>query len=163
MQLHFLNKYTYLVFAITLTLFYCKKSEPGTNLNPQNTVSRNPQFDLLPESFKKFYQQFHSDSLFQINHIVFPLEGLPDHADPEYIENEPFFWTQDQWLFQSGIHINEEAFSTQYSNLADVLIEEKITDKKNGLVLIRRFANASGGWRLIYYAGMNMYRKNNSN
>jgi len=31
----------------------------------------------LPDDFKKFYEKFHTDSSYQMKHIIFPLEGIP--------------------------------------------------------------------------------------
>ena len=33
----------------------------------------------LPEDFVAFYERFLQDSLYQMEHINFPLEGIPDN------------------------------------------------------------------------------------
>ena len=35
----------------------------------------------LSNDFQVFYELFHRDSSYQMEHITFPLEGLPDYAD----------------------------------------------------------------------------------
>ncbi|MEP7196981.1 MAG: DUF4348 domain-containing protein [Saprospiraceae bacterium] len=116
------------------------------------------EFEALPEDFKDFYFKFHKDSLFQMSSIFFPLEGLPNNADPEFIANEKYFWTPDQWRFQSEIIVENEIYETNYTNVSNMIIEETITERQRDLKLIRRFAKTGSGWRLIYYAGMNKYK-----
>ncbi|MCC6815519.1 MAG: hypothetical protein IT267_03800 [Saprospiraceae bacterium] len=139
-----------------------KSKEPSilNRIESPNTLT-HLKYDDLQEDFKNFYQQFHKDSIFQMSCIFFPLEGLPDHADPEFIGNEKYYFSPDQWIFQNTIPIQSENYSVDYTNISNMLIEETITDKKLDLKLIRRFAKTGGGWRLIYYAGMNKYSSTN--
>lgn len=138
----------------------CKHSNRDPSIkdrvNESSKVSEG-NFEQLPTDFMEFYYKFHSDSLFQMSSIFFPLEGLPNHADPEFIANEKFFWSPDQWEFQKQIVKNNKDYSANYINVSDMLVEETITELKSGLKLIRRFAKTGSGWRLIYYAGMNKY------
>lgn len=117
--------------------------------------SGQEQFDQLPESFRTFYNKFHEDSSYQMEHIVFPLEGLPDHADPEDVKINPFYYTADQWILHKLF--DPKTNTLVYLELGGVIIEERITESKYGLTIIRRFANSSSGWRLIYYGGLNRY------
>lgn len=152
-----------IVLSLSLYLFSCKQaaqqktetSENNGNAGGYEMVS----YEKLPEDFKEFYEKFHQDSLFQKEHIFFPLEGLPDNADPEYIGNDQFFWTADQWQYQNGKGMDDPKFERIYTNLANVLIEERIQDKTNQLTVIRRFSKSANDWRLIYYAGLNMYSR----
>jgi hypothetical protein len=146
---------------LTLLLSGCKSSpEPAKKEGTPSQTRTGPElaFSDLPADFAAFYAQFHQDSLFQIQHIHFPLEGLPEHADPEFIGDEAFYWSPDQWVFQKSGFKESANYEVVYSNLADILIEEKITEKKYGLVVIRRFAKSGDGWNLIYYAGLNKYK-----
>lgn len=142
--------------AILILLSSCQNNE-SRNKNLEN--HKKNSFESLPADFRNFYSQFHEDSIFQINHIFFPLEGLPNHADPAFIGGEKFFWSADQWIFQKSGFQEDRTFESNYLNLDDVLIEEKIKDINTDLILIRRFAKTGDGWRLIYYAGMNKYSK----
>ncbi|MBK9108664.1 MAG: DUF4348 domain-containing protein [Saprospiraceae bacterium] len=118
----------------------------------ENTISG------LPEDFTAFYEQFHKDSLFQMQHIDFPLKGLPDGADPEEKNFDDFYYTSDNWVMHKTF--NPQLFNSEFLILADILIEERITEKKYQLMIIRRFAKGSQGWRLIYYAGLNKWTDN---
>jgi hypothetical protein len=45
--------------------------------------------------FMVFYERFHSDSLFQLEHITFPLQGLP--SDLSSTKTSNFRWEQENW------------------------------------------------------------------
>lgn len=148
------------MLAISFWMNSCKsKSNEPTLRNKidSSTQTTDSEFDQLPEDFKEFYFAFHRDSVFQMNSIFFPLEGLPDAADPEFIGNEKYFWSPDQWVFQHQIIKDDPKYKNTYLNVSNMIIEEKIIEKETGLTLIRRFAKTGSGWRLIYYAGMNKY------
>ena len=59
-----------ILFSITLTLLSCKQKEAASEALG----------DTLPEDFVTFYERFLQDSLYQMEHINFPLEGIPDNA-----------------------------------------------------------------------------------
>ncbi len=141
-----------LIFLIGL-LFGCGQSGPRQAEGPGKP---GPEESSLPADFKEFYARFEQDSLFQMEHIDFPLKGLPDHADPDEKDYEDFYYTADQW----DIHkpIDYKKFDVTFVMLAEILIEERIVDRKYQLTIVRRFAKGSGGWRLIYYAGLNSYK-----
>lgn len=137
------------------TVFMLTSACSSGNSNNSSSQSAENEGTALPEDFKTFYQQFHQDSAYQWEHIDFPLKGLPDHADPEEKDFEDFYYTQDQWLMHRLF--DQKHYRVNYIILSDIIIEERITDRKNQLTIVRRFAKGSGGWRLIYYAGLNKY------
>ncbi|HRI00664.1 MAG TPA: hypothetical protein PK006_06395 [Saprospiraceae bacterium] len=110
------------------------------------------------EDFLLFYKKFHDDSVFQLASIVFPLEGLPDQADPDYIGSDKFYYTRDTWVIQTGSLESNKDFDHEFKVILPTLIEDIYTHKENKIKVIRRFAKASEGWRLIYYAGLNFYK-----
>lgn len=110
----------------------------------------------LPADFGTFYAKFHEDSTYQIAHIDFPLRGLPDGADVEDPDVEDYYYTADQWRMHRLF--DPKDFETRFLILADMLIEERIIDRRQGWMIIRRYARDNVGWKLIYYAGVNNYR-----
>jgi hypothetical protein len=141
-------------------LISCKKKSNTPSIVDRvesSSIKSQLSYSELTDDFKEFYLHFHSDSIFQMSCIFFPLEGLPDNADPGFIGNEKYFWSPDQWVVQKELPNDDNKFSREYTTINDILIEETITDKELDLKLIRRFAKTGGGWRLIYYAGMNKY------
>lgn len=146
-----------IIFLLTLLLTSCKNSvQEKTDHLPVSSESFAADTSL-PQDFFEFYKLFHEDSLFQIIHIDFPLKGLPQNADPEDPNYDDFYYTKDQWEIHKAFDLNQ--FNREFVNMADIVIEERITEKKYGLMIIRRFSKGSDGWRLIYYAALNKYKR----
>jgi len=60
------------------------------------------------ESFTDFYNKFHTDSEYQLERIVFPLEGLPPFADTI----ERYYWQKDEWQIHKPF--NNEGYLIRY-------------------------------------------------
>lgn len=155
---HLHSKYRWLVLLIWFDVLCisCKnKDQKQAALIESTSVLKDQNSKPLPADFIDFYQKFHADSIFQMEHIDFPLKGMPDHADPEDMKDD-YYYTSDQWTMHKSF--DPKKFSISYLNLSDILIEEKILEKEHNLMIIRRFAKHTGGWSLIYYAGLNKYK-----
>ncbi len=128
-----------IVFFISfLSLLIGCKSSPKTEGNLK-----------LPDSFVQFYERFHSDSIFQMNHIIFPLSGDPGSLDTTDSAN--FHWKKSSWTLHRPI-TNKE-FKKQYTIIDTSIITEYIYHPR-GYGLERRFAYMDHDWYLIYYGGM---------
>jgi hypothetical protein len=137
----------------------CKKTDKQkaqSAESPKSAIPVDQNQKPLPADFIEFYKKFHSDSAFQMQHIAFPLKGMPNFADPEDMKENEFYFTADQWIIQKQGDPNKNEMS--YINLGDVAIEERIQEKENKLIVIRRFGKTFGEWNLIYYAGLNKYK-----
>ncbi len=107
-----------------------------------------------PDDFEVFYEQFHSDSTFQIDHIQWPLEGLPAHADT--LSNPASFrWQKETWVLHRPFNTSLTGFSKSMSSMGDGLMVEKIVHEEGGFRMERRFAKIDDEWKLIYYAALN--------
>jgi len=106
---------------------------------------------------KKWKPSKQRDSLFQMEHINFPLEGLPQYADSTLLVNKNFKWEKEDWRMHKNLDARKEDFSQNLSMVSDGLIFELIPagDAKLNLYIERRFLKTNGDWRLIYYAGPN--------
>ncbi len=114
----------------------------------------------LPSEFIEFYRQFHRDSLFQINHIQFPLEGLPSLADSQLIASKSFKWEREDWEMHRSLAANNGEYKQFFvQSIPNRLIEERIQETRTGLVMVRRFLKQDEDWELIYYAGLNRLRE----
>jgi hypothetical protein len=107
------------------------------------------------DDFPAFYERFHSDPDFQLERITFPLQGLPKQADAETLASGTFRWTRDNWTIQQPIDTENSEFIREFLPLSDDMIIEKLTHKKWGLAITRRFARLDDGWHLIYYSALN--------
>lgn len=107
------------------------------------------------ESFVNFYERFHDDPDYQIAHIIFPLEGLPDWADSSTILNNDFRWSRKDWVIQKAFDISRSTFDMELIPINNCFIIERIIHKSEKYGMQRRFALLGDEWYLIYYAGLN--------
>ncbi|MDX2069038.1 MAG: hypothetical protein SFV55_11480 [Haliscomenobacter sp.] len=105
--------------------------------------------------FDKFYEKFLQDSLFQVQHINFPLDGLPDNAVAYGDSVSDFRWTAENWRMHRPIDFEKTKFEQNFQTLGDELILENIIDPSAGYGMLRRWAKIGGEWSLIYYVGLN--------
>ena len=101
-----------------------------------------------------FYQRFLTDSLFQMEHILFPLQGLPDRADSSHLGTEGFRWQMDDWVLHQPID-PASGFSVNLRPMTEAYVQEDIRHESGLYGMERRYAYMDDGWYLIYYAGLN--------
>ena len=135
--------------CLALSVFSCRN---------QGEPAAHEQFPAQYRDFAGFYERFHQDSLYQMEHIVFPLEGLPREADSATIASGTFRWQKDSWRMQRGFDLQNSSFEQQLIPVSEDLIIEKITHKAGGLGMQRRFARFGEEWFLIYYADLNQMK-----
>lgn len=109
--------------------------------------------NALPSDFMTWYEKFHADSAFQIEHISWPLSGRPSPLDSSFMNTDVsnFFWQQQDWKIHRPFNHNAK-FNREFEVLAPNLINEISNHSDLDLVMLRRFAKTSDGWNLIYYA-----------
>ena len=103
-----------------------------------------------------FYMKFHQDSLYQMEHIQFPLRGMPSMAlemSQEAIND--FRWTPSDWKIHKPFMGDEEEYLKEFRVINDNLISEFIVEKQMGYGMERRFSKLGNRWYLIYYMDMN--------
>ena len=137
-----------LVLCSVLSLIWACQS------NDQASSSKSQE---IPEDFMLFYRNFHSDSIFQIEHINFPLEGLPSYADPNDLVDGKFYWQKEDWTFQKSIDFEFSDFERILMPINAFIIEETILHKKEKLAIRRKFVKFGDEWTLAYYTGLNPY------
>ena len=141
------------LLPLALLLFFACRNQPSENTG---TTSAETE---LPEGFSAFYQQFHLDSAFQMDHIIFPLEGIPDNADLETIESGTYRWQKENWSLMRPVDYQMSEYRRDFIPLTKDMVMERVTHKSGEFGMIRRFAVISGEWHLIYYAGVNRLAK----
>lgn len=144
----------YIPLLSFLILFSCENANQSSSPASVNTGTSE-----LPEGFADFYQKFHSDSLYQVEHIVFPLEGLPDHADSTIMADNSFRWQAEDWRMQRQFDFEMSEFRRQLVPVNDMMVVERIIHQGGELGMVRRFARLDGEWHLIYYTGLNRLAK----
>lgn len=132
------------LFFLILVLFF-------TNCNKSKTAINIQQEKILAEDFDSFYNQFHSDSLFQMARIKFPLEG----------ENIDGFkktkWTKENWnLLKTKIYdVDTTKFKTNYKKTNTGFIEKCYTED-SGFSSEYRFKMTGNKWYLVYAIDKNL-------
>jgi hypothetical protein len=140
----------YFLFSILLFCFSCKKKETVDTAAMQQ----------LPTDFVDFYQKFHSDSLFQQQHINFPLLGLPQDVDSATLVDRDFYFTADTWIMHQPVDFSKGEFKQDISTIGNRLITERIFKSDNSFAIERRFAKLSDNeWHLIHYIAPNRFSK----
>jgi hypothetical protein len=98
--------------------------------------------DSLTENFDEFYNRFHSDSLFQMSRIKFPLQG----GSAEDVE-----WTKENWnVLKTKIYdVDTSKFKIKYKR-TDKKFTEKFWIENSGYWSEYRFEVIGGKWFLVY-------------
>jgi hypothetical protein len=132
-----------------------KKDSSDTVITESETIQ-----DSLPRDFALFYDRFHTDSQYQMDHITFPLEGLP-HAsgDLDSLSTDRYFWQREEWKKHNHFNDPSGRFEHWYEVLDDKLVDHWLRIKGTDMVMHRRFAKLDDEWYLIYYAGLRPYQK----
>ena len=135
-------KISYYLCILTVFLSCSGSEHPETSMQGDDT-----DFDI-------FYQQFHTDSLYQIQHIAFPLAGLPANADT--LEDvTSFFWQKEDWILHRDLTNKLSGYDRKRKKFGSDIIVETIVQKDSEIGMMRRFAKMDDEWMLIYYAAMN--------
>ncbi len=105
--------------------------------------------------FIAFYERFLTDSLFQIEHVQFPLEGIPDNADSADVAGGDFRWERETWQMHRKFDAEKTGFRVNLEPFGSEIVTERILHESGQYAMLRRYAKMDGEWRLIYYAGLN--------
>lgn len=107
----------------------------------------------LPSDFVIFYERFHTDSVYQMKHIVFPLEGLPAMIDSTFDINN-FKWSVANWNLHKTYNNYDGTYIREFDNF-NGLITQRIYDTGHRFEMRTRYSKLGEEWYLIYYAAMN--------
>lgn len=126
-------KYSFLTIAILIFCLSCNNRAPVDHAPTELIVE-------IPEDFPAFYEQFHADSSYQMDHIIFPLQEKPDGTK----------YTKEEWVMHRPLEGGPEDYNMDFNNFADI-ITETISDTIGIFNMERRFSKMDGEWQLIYY------------
>lgn len=144
------KKLLFTVAVVAIFFAACKKkTSPATS-----------EMAEMPEAFRTFYDKFHADTVFQRNHIQFPLQGLPTDVDSATLADKDFYFTADIWKYHQPVDFSKGEYTQSVQALSDRMIVERIYKSDNSYALERRFARLSDNeWYLIYYIAPNKFSK----
>lgn len=142
------------VVFTTITLVIIQRNDAiASNETPiENSTSKAT---TAPDDFEEFYTRFHTDSVFQLSRILFPLAGIPAAADSLTLSNGGFMWQQEDWTIHRPFDAMGGEFIQELQKVDETLVLDKIQHKSGQYGMQRRFAKFEDGWYLIYYIGMN--------
>ena len=138
-----------------MLLFSCQnQSAPSVSTAQSDTATTGE----VPADFEAFYQRFLSDSLFQMSHIVWPLQGtrLETQADSSASQLQQHNWTPEDWIMHRPVDYSEGYYTRELEVLGDVIIMERIRVKAANYGIERRFARQpdTNEWALIFYSSI---------
>jgi hypothetical protein len=138
--------------SLYLLLLLCVLS-CNTNDNKAATAPKHkPEIHSKIEDFEVFNKRFHTDTLFQMERIKFPLEG--GYADG-FERGE---WTKDNWeYFENPIPAKDlpKDYKQKVTH-SDTLVTESIWIDNSGFSTERHFKLINDKWFLVYYLDQNL-------
>ncbi|MCS7037097.1 MAG: hypothetical protein RMJ33_09635 [Saprospiraceae bacterium] len=135
-----------------LPLLFTACRQPATP--PSSTLSAAAD---IPADFLAFYRQFHADSLFQVQHISWPLPGQTTEETPDgALHRKSTYWERENWRFQRAVDFSTGEYRQQLRAVEGQYVVETISyAAAPNYALERRFMRRTdGAWELVYYADM---------
>ncbi len=154
MKLSYFRTSLFIIVLTLLALSSCKKNQKQEVKEPALSVEET---QALPPDFLDFYKKFHSDSLYQMAHIQFPLQGYPTQVDNDttvYID-ENYRWQPNTWLMHRMEGFTDTAFTRKFEVPLPMAVSETIHQRNSPFKMFRRFYKRDNEWFLIYYGAMN--------
>jgi hypothetical protein len=136
-------RYSKIIFlaAFLISIGCQHKNKKSSNLNVKPTKTETN------EKFDEFNIRFHSDSIFQISRIDFPIEGLSVSGFDKHK------WTKQNWEFMI-IPVSEKNKIDDYEHSLianDTLVIERFWIPDSGFEVERQFKLIRNKWFLVYY------------
>lgn len=132
-----------ILFLIFLLVGSCQSGE-GEQASVQEESSDG--------GFEAFYERFHQDSLYQLEHIQFPLQGVSSNPTDHH---SAFRWQREDWVIHRKFDAAASGFHSEFTKLGDDFIIERIVHQQGTYGMERRFSRLGGAdWYLIYYAAL---------
>ena len=129
--------------AVVILMTSCKSSKSNSTKDFVNKSSI--------ENFDEFYNRFHTDSLFQMSRIKFPLKGVKVDWEGEKK------WSEENWItMKTKIYdVDTSQFKTEYKK-TDESFTEKFGIEDSGYFSEYRFNLIHKKWYLVYANEQNL-------
>lgn len=145
-------KNLFLLLLVGVTIVACRPKSGSVSGSEAISLTLPSE---LPADFAVFYQKFHQDSLYQVAHIVWPLQGQTGvQVDSTHSEKRPTQWQKETWRMHRAVDFSDGDFIQEWTPMSETLLIERIRTKGANYALERRFAKSGAEWELIYYADM---------
>lgn len=145
-------KFFPLLFCAFALFVSCKQNKSAAPQVESVTTSDTQ----LPADFNAFYEKFHTDSLYQMAHIPWPLQGdTAEQVDSTHYQKKTINWEKDSWIMHRTVDYSSGDYKRQVQMLGDGIVIEFITITAGGYGIERRFAKQPDGeWNMIFYSDM---------
>lgn len=145
-------KYSTVIFFFLSVIFIsCKENKIQQKSKSDSTVKKLEKSEPA-ENFDEFNKKFHSDSVFQVSRVDFPIEG-------KHVSGfEQYDWNRKNWQFQA-VPVAEKTEIGEYQHSlvqTDTLITERFWIPDSGFEVERQFKLIGNKWFLIYYNDINL-------
>ncbi len=135
-----------ILLLVTFCSFSCnRKREKLENYQIKNTANEIENFD-------EFNVRFHTDSIFQLARITFPIGGKSINGF------EKHEWKLENWEMLKNCVVEKSATKDYKHSLtkSDTLVVEKYWIPESGFEVERKFKRINNKWFLIYYNDVNL-------
>ena len=139
-----------LIFFLGIVMTGCKNK--ASEMEERST----PLYET--REFLDFYEKFSTDSTFQMEHVVFPLDGMRAPENESDTTALSYQWQKEDWIIHTDFDDANGTFTKEMMDLAGKMVIEIISDESGTFSMERRFAKLSDGWNLIYYKEMGKYK-----
>jgi hypothetical protein len=140
---------------LLITLLTSCKNKEKVEADATVDAEKNAMYNSV--EFKEFYDRFGKDSVYQMDHIVFPLEGLRRLEDSLDVVPPDFRWQRENWIIHKPFDDTNESFLRSWTDIGGTIVVESIQDNSGRYTMERRFGKLSSGWHLIYYSEMGIH------
>lgn len=144
-----------IIAFVSITFLSCNNGKKVESTNQGLIESENKtskQKLEVAENFEEFNKKFHSDSIFQVSRVDFPIEG-------KHVSGfEQYNWTRKNWEFLA-IPVSEKTEIGEYEHSlvkTDSLITERFWIPDSGFEVERQFKLIDNKWFLIFYNDINL-------
>lgn len=137
-----MKQFIILMICLSVVFLSCK-SEQSNAVNSQQAIEED-----IPSEFLQFYMKFHSDSLFQMEHIRFPIDKKVDGNK----------WTSDEWILHKPFSDHDGQYIQTFKNFGGIIIEY-VTDGAGYYTMEKRYIRSDGEYHLMYYHVTNVFEQ----
>ena len=141
-----MSKYFILSLAL-FALFSCKNLNQKSSENTRENTTENADFT-------DFYEKFHSDSLFQVEHIAWPLNGMRAVEIDSQSVMQKYTWQPEEWTMHRLAILNNGDYEQELTWMDNDFVSERVRLKNSSFGLERHFSRFNNSWELVFYSEM---------
>ena len=133
------------IFVLHLVILLIIVSCAKKHVQKEMDLEESKIIKKKSESFADFYDHFHSDSLFQMSRVQFPVRGQRIDHDTS------FTWNKDNWMLikYKVREIDTSEFRIRISETSNMVTEEVEYKIESGFFFESKYQLINGTWYLV--------------